>query len=416
MIIVGSASAAGTSVAIPAHQVGDLILVFARRASNTPATIPTATTVVPTWVTAQSAGANTLALTTVSAVATRTDHQTGVFTSASHVAVLVLRADSGKVISIRTSTVGNGNNATTLIYPAVTLGALDGTSHGVRVGTRGVAATGVGTSPSGWTAQQVQPAGASALMSVHTRLGLVANPTADSITGLASSAYRAHTVEITEIVPPNPVTEDAYDDFSRADGLVYAGAGATLWTVERLDWDQPTLMQVKSNALANPGASYEQAVSKGILGAAGDFDLVMDCTVTGAAPNEIAIWFCVTNHGPIAAVDGYAFIGSSAGNYWAIRKYVDGVNAGTLVGPDTTKGPIVAGNSIWIAKRGTTFTIYRKPSGGIYSKMIELIDASYSSGVFAIETSDATIRWDNIRGGPWTGLGPPPTAKVVSIT
>ena len=63
MIVQGQASAVGTSVAIPAHQAGDLILVFARRASNSSATIPSPGGTVPTWITAQSLGANTLALT-----------------------------------------------------------------------------------------------------------------------------------------------------------------------------------------------------------------------------------------------------------------------------------------------------------------------------------------------------------------
>lgn len=214
---------------------------------------------------------------------------------------------------------------------------------------------------------------------------------------------------------PGPV-QDIYDQFTRADGPVYAGAGATLWTVERLDWEQTTLMEVKGNALANPGATYEQAVTKGRLGEAGDFDLVLDCTATAASPGEIAIWFCCSGHGPVAAVDGYAFIGSSLGSYWAIRKYVDGVNAGAIAGPLFTEPPIVSGNQIWIAKRGTSFFVRRRANQFVdWILCIGVSDASYSSGAIAIETSDATVRWDNVRGGPWTGLGPPPTAQVVSI-
>jgi hypothetical protein len=415
MNVVGSASGVGTSIALPAHQPGDLIVLSARRASNTAIGVPAAGGTVPVWTTAQGgAGANTLALTTVAATATASNHTSGSFNGAAHICVLVLRPDSGKALSLGASAVGNANNVQNIVYPALTLQDADGLSWGIRTGTRAVAVTAVGNAPTNWTNQQIQPAGAGALMSMHLRQALVANPVADTVaTAGTNSAMRAHTVEILETVPPAPLEETLLDDFNRADGLVYSGAGSSLWTVERLDWNQATLMRVIGNRLGNPGATYEQAVSIPTLGP-GNFDLVLECAVTGGAPNEIAIWFCVSNHGPAASVDGYAFIGSSSGTYWAVRKYVDGANTGTIVGP-VALPPIVAGDTVWFAKRGTTFTIYRKPSGGNYAQILSFTDATYSGGVIAVEASDATIRWDNVRGGPWTGLGPPKTAQVVSI-
>jgi hypothetical protein len=205
MTVQGSGSAAATSVTIPAHALGDVLCVFVRAASNTAPPKPTASGTVPNWTVAQTAGANTLALVTAWVVATATNHTTGAWTGASHICVLVLRPATGKLLSVGGSQVGSGNNTQTIIYPALTLTTLAGTSWGVRCGTRGVAVTAVGTAPTNWTAQVAQPAGASALMSVHTRASLTGNPAADTVTTSGTNAaYRAHTVEVTEASSQQP--------------------------------------------------------------------------------------------------------------------------------------------------------------------------------------------------------------------
>lgn len=196
--VVGQASAAATSVAIPAHQPGDLILVTAR---GTVAPVkPTASGTVPNWVTIQSAAQFSIGLTTVGFVATASNHTTGVFTSATHVGVVVIRPATGKTLNIGASSVGGANNQTVVIYPALTLQVVDGSSFGVRIGTRATAASQLGTNyPAGWTEQIEQPVTTPALV-VSTRATLLANPTADSVTaGAANAAWRAHTVEIREI-------------------------------------------------------------------------------------------------------------------------------------------------------------------------------------------------------------------------
>ena len=151
------------------------------------------------------------------AIATASNHTTGTFTNASHVCVLVLRPDGGKALSVRGSSTGNANNVTTLVYPALTT-LTSGVSWGVRCGTKGVASTPVGTAPTGWTAQSVQPAGASALMSVHTRAGLTASPVADTVSGSTSAAYRAHTIEVEEVTP-QALTLDLTDTVGVADSM-----------------------------------------------------------------------------------------------------------------------------------------------------------------------------------------------------
>ena len=202
MTVQGTASAAATSVTIPAHAIGDLLLVFVRRASNSVATKPTATGTVPNWVVAQGAGANTLALTSAWFVATATNHTTGAWASGSHICVLVLRPDSGLVLSVGASATTNAATTQTIVYPALALSTTAGTSWGVRCGTRVTADSEVANPPTSWTNQSVQPAAAGALMAVHTRAALVANPIADTVTTAGTSAaYRAHTIEVTERPP-----------------------------------------------------------------------------------------------------------------------------------------------------------------------------------------------------------------------
>lgn len=200
MTVQGTGSAAATSVAIPAHAAGDLIFVFTRNASTSVPVKPTASGTVPNWTLAQSATANTISLVSAWFVATAATTTTGAWTGATHICVLVLRPDATKVLNVATSAVGNGNNTQTIIYPALTVTSLAGTSWGVRCGTRGVAIAAVGTAPTNWTQRIIQPA--TPLMSVHTRAALTGNPVADTVTTTGTnSAYRAHTIEVTEALP-----------------------------------------------------------------------------------------------------------------------------------------------------------------------------------------------------------------------
>lgn len=229
---IGSSAAAATSIAIPAHAVGDIIIISARAASNTPAAIPTAGGTVPTWTTIQSAGANTLALTTVYAIATATNHTSGTFTNASNLVVTVLRGD--RTLSVGASNSANGNNVQNIVYPALTLQKTGGSSWGVRFGTRGTGHANVATAPTGWTNRASTPA--TPVLAGHTRADLVANPTADTVaTGTTNAAYRAHTVEIKEApLPPSAPTGLTTTPQAGGMGLGWnATTGATGYDIER---------------------------------------------------------------------------------------------------------------------------------------------------------------------------------------
>jgi hypothetical protein len=207
MVVQGSGSAAATSVAIPAHQAGDMILIFARGTAAAPS-VPAAGGTVPAWATLQTGLANAIGLTVCAFVATAANHTSGTWTNATHIGVLVLRPTAGTVLSTAAarSAVGSGNNTQTIVYPALTLADADGSSWAVRCGTRTVAVTAVGTAPTNYTNQIIQPAGASALMSVHTRAGVTTNPAADTVsTTGTNAAYRAVTVEVLEVVPTQTI-------------------------------------------------------------------------------------------------------------------------------------------------------------------------------------------------------------------
>ena len=112
-----------------------------------------------------------------------------------------------------------------------------------------MAATTVGNAPTNYTNQIIQPAGASALMAVHTRSGITGNPTSDTVTTTGTnSAYRAQTIEIKETIPPAFPT-GLVDDFNRANQY----PPGSLW----LGSTRANGMQVLSNQLANVADNWD---------------------------------------------------------------------------------------------------------------------------------------------------------------
>lgn len=126
---------------MPAHQVGDMILVFAfNGASTTAPTTPTAGGTVPTFTNNLApAGANTCAMKVASAVATAANHTLGTWTNATNLIVLVIRGQAAS-----SPIGGSASQATasslTVNLPAITLAVTDNSSlllrfSGHRAGT-----------------------------------------------------------------------------------------------------------------------------------------------------------------------------------------------------------------------------------------------------------------------------------------
>ena len=196
MTIQGTAKAQATSVLLPAHAAGDLILLFAQRNSNAAPTTPAAGGTVPAWTVAQGAtGANAQSIKFAWALATAPDTTTGVWTNTGQLAVLILRPDTGKVLAVGPSSTGTAPTTQTIVYPALTLSTLAGTSWGVRAGSRGATDTEVANPPSGWTNRIVQ----NNQLAVHTLASITSNPTSDTVATTGTDAsYRAYTIEVTE--------------------------------------------------------------------------------------------------------------------------------------------------------------------------------------------------------------------------
>jgi hypothetical protein len=190
--IKGAVSAAATSVTLPAHVAGDLIVIFTfKDGATTVPTTPAAGGTVPTWTLIDGpTGANLSASKTAYAIATSSTHTTGAWTGATGIVAYVISgADDVNPIGGHAMSGSTGLNTTQA--PAITQTATDGSSlilefFGHRTVTAWSAAT------AGYTRQT----------SVATE---VCSNTKDSTTSdgavsqactATSSGYRGATVEI----------------------------------------------------------------------------------------------------------------------------------------------------------------------------------------------------------------------------
>jgi hypothetical protein len=124
--LFGFGSAYATSVAIPTHQAGDVIVIYARAGGNNiGTTAPAAGGTVPTWTQIVQGGASGFGISRAYfCVATTGSHTSGTFTNASGMTVAVVRRASGIGASAGLQQV----NASPWISPAVTLTKFNNTS------------------------------------------------------------------------------------------------------------------------------------------------------------------------------------------------------------------------------------------------------------------------------------------------
>ena len=127
---VGGSSAAATSIAIPTHVAGDLIVIWAYRdGSTTPPTVPTAGGTVPTFTTVDGpTGANLCSAVCAWAVAAGTTDTSGTWTNATGISVEVWRGQAAVPIGGHAQSGGNIASGANIAIPAITLTAVDGTS------------------------------------------------------------------------------------------------------------------------------------------------------------------------------------------------------------------------------------------------------------------------------------------------
>lgn len=184
---VGAQGNTGTTVTIPTHQSGDLILLFAYKdGSATAITTPTAGGTVPTWISINFGGSSSNSTNFRYAVATGSNTTSGTWTTATEIFCLVYRGT--KAIGASAA----ANNTTNVIsYPALTLNRTDGTSWVVGVaGHR--SATNVEQAPSGMTNRVSSGTEAAG----HDTNGTASSWSAQTVTVNASSGWRSVTVEL----------------------------------------------------------------------------------------------------------------------------------------------------------------------------------------------------------------------------
>jgi hypothetical protein len=119
---VGGTSAAATSIAIPTHVAGDLIVIWAYRdGSTTPPTVPTATGTVPAFTTIDGpTGANLNSARCAWAVAAGTTDTSGTWTNATGLSVEVWRGASSIPIGGHAQSGGSVASGANIAIPAIT--------------------------------------------------------------------------------------------------------------------------------------------------------------------------------------------------------------------------------------------------------------------------------------------------------
>jgi hypothetical protein len=129
----GSTVANASSITLPSHSVGDLILVFAARYSTAP-TAPSAGGTVPTWTTIASAGGKfgfNLAYT----IATSNSHTSGTWSTPIRMSSVVFTGQSASPIGKFSSNASPSDTTSTLgpLIPALVSPNTDGKSQFVQM-------------------------------------------------------------------------------------------------------------------------------------------------------------------------------------------------------------------------------------------------------------------------------------------
>ncbi len=156
LILLGSNVANATSVTIPVHDVGDLIVIYAHSSGGTSPSVPSAAGTVPAWTTIDTQSGSFSNLRTAQCIATANNHTSGTWTGADAMIAVVLRNVNsstpigGHAVSVESAT---GN---TCPGAAVTMSDTTGSSvllqfYGWGDGVNSV--TSISAAPGGYTQQ-----------------------------------------------------------------------------------------------------------------------------------------------------------------------------------------------------------------------------------------------------------------------
>nr|WP_234797256.1 hypothetical protein [Mycobacteroides chelonae] len=193
---ISSAAAASSSVTIPTHSIGDLIVIFTLNPFTTTApTAPSAGGTVPSWTYIDNANSGSgSGCTTAYFKATATNTTTGSWTNASHIMAVVVRNQNAS------SPIGGhaqqaGSSATTTA-PAVTMTHTDGSSVLLHFhGHSNLGASGWDAAPTGYTRGATSGSGFQSGTALNYK-NITTSDGSVGQTGGQNTSYAAATVEI----------------------------------------------------------------------------------------------------------------------------------------------------------------------------------------------------------------------------
>jgi hypothetical protein len=202
-LVFGGANAANTTtVAIPGHTTGDIIVIFVfSGANNTLPTAPSASGTVPSWVSIDSnaTGTSSCSSATYYFVATANNHTSGTWTNVDSMIAAVVRSPAATPLGGHANSGGTASS-TGAVAPSITETHADGTSillhfFGLRPGNSWATWN---AAPSGYTMQASSISGTWGGTCIDTKNITITDGSVTQVSNTSPSGlqYRGATVEI----------------------------------------------------------------------------------------------------------------------------------------------------------------------------------------------------------------------------
>lgn len=219
--LVGVTTSTTTTIALPAHQPGDLITITAYRLNNTLTSKPGPSGTIPTWNDIDAnGGANTNSMRSAQTVATASNHTSGTWTNAQ-----VLIATVWRNVDTWFGPIGAhaeaGASALSPVTPAITPVKTNATSGLMYVYGQAYQAAAWPAAPAGYTRQALVGAATSAAANllVNTKDDTTADGAATQTSGrTTATGYRAEAVEILGYDPTAILGDSIGPGVNGADG------------------------------------------------------------------------------------------------------------------------------------------------------------------------------------------------------
>lgn len=190
---VGENEAVATTVTLPTHQAGDLLLVFAFRNAATAPSLPAGG-----WVSLCTASGGSTSVRVGYLIAAGAGTASGTWTNATSVMSHVYRSSAGNMPAPGACTHDNGAASTSLVYPSISLTKSDHSSWVARAAMSS-AGTNIQTAPTGYTLRSNNTAvPESASFDSNGRITATSVAASSALT-ISSANWRSVSVEIVGI-------------------------------------------------------------------------------------------------------------------------------------------------------------------------------------------------------------------------